>query len=127
MKGSFWRSIVVMCLAQGLATALSPGIGILASGFIGIYVACRLWFVDHPIVWWYDLLFLAVLVGTALGGAGIFAVICGVLPSTGYTTRACQSLGFERALWWHIWMLGVFGGILWFWLRLWIWWKLRQP
>ena len=73
MKGSLWRSIVVMCLAQGLATALSPDIGMAASTFIGIYVACRLWFVDHPIVWWYDLLFLAVLVGTALGGAGVFA------------------------------------------------------
>ncbi|MDZ7296310.1 MAG: hypothetical protein ONB14_12925 [candidate division KSB1 bacterium] len=126
MRDHIWRSVLIVCLLQGLATATSPYAGMLAGLFIGIYLACRLWFVDHPVVWGYDLMFCAILLGTALVGAGIYAGICAVLPFTGVTTRACQSLGFERALWLHLWMLGLIGGGFWLSIRLWTWWKLRR-
>jgi len=98
----------------------------LAGLFIGIYLAARLWFADHPATWWYDLAFCGVLLGTALGGAGIYAGICRALPFIDITTRACHSLGFERALWLHLWMLGFIGGGFWLSIRVWTWWKLRR-
>ena len=126
MKGNFWRSMMVICMAQGLATAISPYAGMIVGSFAAIYMASHLWFVDHPAVWWYDLLFFAVLVSTALIGAGVFASICAVLSLTGITTRACQSMGFEGALQLHIWILCLIGGIFWLSIRFWTWWKLRQ-
>jgi len=57
MKTPFWRSLVVACLVLGLATAISPKAGIVAGGFIAMYLVGSLFFVDHPVVWWYDALF----------------------------------------------------------------------
>lgn len=125
MKGSFWRSMLIICLVQGFTTAISPYAGMITGGLVGIYIASRLWFVDHPAVWWYDLLFFAVLIGIAIVGASVFAAICSILPFTGITTRACRSLSFERALWLHVSMLCLIGGIFWLSVRFWTWWKLR--
>ena len=125
MKGSFWRSVVIICLVQGLATALSPNAGMLAGGLIAIYLVGRLLFVEHPAVWWNNLLFFAVSSGIALLGAGVFALTCAALPLAGFTTRSCRVLSFERAILLHLWMLCLIGGIFWFSLRFWLWWRLR--
>jgi hypothetical protein len=126
MKTPFWRSVVVVCLVQGLATVISPHAGIVAGGFIAMYLVIRLFFVDHPVVWWYDALFFAVTIGVALLGAGVFAAVCAALPLTGITTRSCRIFSFERAILLNMWMLCLMGGIFWFSLRFWLWWKFRK-
>ena len=126
MRIPFWRVIVLMCLVQGLATAFSPIAGMLAGWFIALYLVIRLFFVDHPAAWWYDLLFLATAAGVALAGAVVFAAVCMGLPWTGITTRSCLDFSFERALVLHLTMLCVMGGILWLSLRTWLWWKFRK-
>lgn len=126
MKIPFWRSVALVCLVLGLATVISPHAGIVAGGFIAMYLVIRLFFVDHPVVWWYDLLFFAIASGVSLLGAGVFAGICTILPLTGFTTRSCQVLSFESAILLHLWMLCLIGGIFWFSLRFWIWWKFRN-
>ena len=125
MRREFWRSMLIICLLQGLATAVSPYAGMIVGVFIAGYLVSRMWFVDHPATWRYDLLFFIVLVGIALTAAGVFAGICAVLPVRVSTTRACLTLSFKRALWLHICMSGLIGGILWISIRLWTWWKLR--
>lgn len=126
MKSGFWRSLLVTCVALGIATAISPYAGLVAGGFISVFIATRFWFVDHPSIWWYDALYFAVLVATALVAAGVFAAVCALLPYTGITTRTCKSLGLLRAFWLHIWVLLLMGGVFWLSMRLWTWWKLRQ-
>jgi hypothetical protein len=126
MKTPFWRSVVIICLVQGFATALSPNAGIVAGGFIAMYLVIRLFFVDHPVTWQYDLLFFAIATGVALLGTGVFALVCTTLPLTGFTTRSCRALSFERATLLHLWMSCLMGGILWFSLRFWLWWKFRK-
>jgi hypothetical protein len=126
MKGSFWRPVLIICLVQGLATTLSPHAGFLAGGFIAMYLVVRLFFGRHPVAWWYDLLFFAIAIGIALLGAGVFALACAALPLTGFTTQSCRVLSFERATYLHMWMLCLIGGIFWFSLRFWLWWRLRK-
>lgn len=58
--------LLVVCLVLGLATAVSPNAGLVVGWFIAMYVVIRLFFVDHPVVWWYDALFFGVAVGIAL-------------------------------------------------------------
>ena len=116
---------MIACLVQGVATATSPHAGMLIAGFIGIYVASRMFFIDHPALWWYLLVFFGVLISVAAVGAGIFAGVCAVLPQAGVMTRACQSLSLGRALLQHISVSTLSGGLLWLSLRLWLWWKLR--
>jgi len=125
MNIGFWRSVVLLCLVQGLATAINSSLGMIAGLFIGIFLAVRWWFVDHPAIWWYDLLFWFLLFGLALVAAGIYAGICVVLPFANVTTRTCQSLGIARAFALHLWVLGLVGIIFWLW-HLWIWWRLRH-
>ena len=126
MRGYFWGSMVIACMALGPATAISPYAGMIVGSFVAVYTASLLFFADHPVVWWYHLLFFALLVSTVLVGAGVFASVCAVLPFTGIVTRACRSLGFGDALRLHIWVLCLIGGILWLSMHFWIWWKLRQ-
>lgn len=119
-------ALPVAGLVLGVAGSLSPYAGMLAGGFVGIYLASRMWFVDHPATWWYDLVFIAVLVGTALVGAATSAATCSILPLTGTTTRACVSLTLLGSLRLHLWVLCVTGGLTWFLMRLWAWGGLRR-
>lgn len=126
MRGHIWRSMIAICLVQGFATALSPYAGMVTGLFVAIYLASRFWFVDHPVILMYDLVFYVVLLVVAFLGAVVYAGFCHVLPFTGVTTRACQSLDFTHVLSLHAWMLGLIGGLLWLSLRTWAWWKLRN-
>ena len=120
MRKHRWRSLLVVCLVLGLATAVSPNAGLVVGWFIAMYVVIRLFFVDHPVVWWYDALFFGVAVGIALLGAGVFAVVCAALPLTGITTRSCRAFSVERAVLANLWTLCLMGGVFWFSLRLWL-------
>jgi len=122
----FWRSMVVICLLQGVATTVNPYVGMLAGMFIGLYLATHLWFEDHPATWWYDLILCATLGSAALGGAGAYVGICQMLRFAGIATGVCQSLGFARAFWLHLSMIGFIGGGFWLSVRLWAWWRLRR-
>jgi hypothetical protein len=126
MRKHQWRSLLVVCLVLGLATAVSPNAGLVVGWFIAMYVVIRLFFVDHPVVWWYDALFFGVAVGIALLGAGVFAGVCAALPLTGITTRSCRTFSVERAILANLWTLCLMGGVFWFSLRLWLWWKFRK-
>lgn len=126
MRDHIWRSMTVICLVQGFATALSPYAGMVAGLFVAIYLASRFWFVDHPVILMYDLVFYVVLLVVAFLGAVVYTGICYALPFTGVTTRTCQSLDFTHALCLHAWILGLIGGLLWLLLRTWVWWKLRH-
>jgi|YNPNPStandDraft_1061719.scaffolds.fasta_scaffold58035_1 hypothetical protein len=125
MNSSFWRSVALLCLIQGLATAINPSLGMSAGLFVGIFLAARWWFVDYPAIWWYDLLFWLLILGVALVAASIYTGICAILSFASVTTRVCQSLGLARAFALHVWVLGLVGAIFWLW-HLWIWWKLRR-
>jgi|GEM_PF-2200064 len=121
-----WLSLVIACFIQGIATAISPYAGMFAGVCIGTYLAARLWYVDHPVTWRYDLAFWITLVSVATLAAGVNAVVCSLLPITGWTTRACRSLSLERVVWLHLWMICLVAGILWLYGRLRIWWGLRR-
>jgi hypothetical protein len=54
MKERTWISVVILCLAIGLATAVSPHAGLDVRGFVMIYLVVRLFAVDHPVVGWHD-------------------------------------------------------------------------
>lgn len=125
MKAGFWRSAALLCLVQGLATAFSAELGMSVGLFVGIFLAVRWWFVDHPVHWWYDFLFGCLLFGAAVLATGTYVGTCAILPIARITTRACQSLGVARALALHLWVLGLIGIIFWLW-HLWILWKLRH-
>lgn len=126
MNSSTWRSIVALCLVLGGATVISPNLGMLAGIFVGLFLASSLWFVDHPAIWWYDLLFIAVLGVTALGASLIHVGTCVVMPMTGYVTRGCVTLDFRDAFLLNLWIVGIVGVAFWMIFRLWIWWKFRN-
>lgn len=126
MKVDFWwRSVAILCLVQGLATVFNPILGMVVGIYVGICLAVRWWFMDHPARWWYDLLFWGLLLGLALVATGIYTGSCAILSSAHVTTRTCQSLGIARALASHLCVLGLVGVIFWLW-HLWTLWKLRD-
>ncbi len=126
MKNSTWRSLVIVCPTLELATAVSPNAGLVVGGFSAMYLVLSLFLVDHPVIWWYDLLYLAIAIGVALLGAGVFAATCAALPLTGITTHSCRVFSFGRVILLHLWTLCLVGGIFWFALRVWLWWKFRR-
>jgi hypothetical protein len=117
---------LIICLVQGLTAAISPYAGMFADEFIAIYLVSQVWFIDHPYVWWYDLVVCALLMVMALLGATAYSGICTALPILGITPRTCQSFSFGRVFFMHLWMLGSTGGLLWLAIRIWMWWKLRR-
>lgn len=125
MKVGFWRSVALLCLVQGLATAFSATLGMGVGLFFGIFLAVRWWFVDHPARWWYDLLFWCLLFSLAVTATGMYIGICAILPIAHVTTKTCQSLGVARALTLHLWTMGLVGVIFWLW-HLGLQWKLRH-
>ena len=93
MRKHQWRSLLVVCLVLGLATAVSPNAGLVVGWFIAMYVVIRLFFIDHPVVWWYDALFFGVAVGIALLGAGVFAGVCAASSGSRYVYGYGGSFG----------------------------------
>jgi hypothetical protein len=122
---AFWPRLLAAVLILGIATSFSPYAGGLAALYIGIYLTIRLWFINHPLTWRYDATFWVTLAGVAILGAVVYAGICAVLPAAGITTRSCRTLGFERAVWLHLWMIAPGGGVLWLYARLKFWWGAR--
>ena len=125
MRSHFWRSTLIACLIQGLATAISPYLGMMVGAGIGFYVVSRLVLIARAAVWWYDLSVVAVLISIALVSTSMFAGICLGLPFTGITTRACRAMSFGRAALLNLWTIALIGGAIWIAFRLWLWRKLR--
>jgi len=121
MNRHAWLPLFVTCVIQTLATTISPYAGAWAAIGIGIYLAARLWFVDHPVTWRYDLAFWLALASVSVMAAGLRAGICTVLPVTGYTTQSCRSLSFEDAVWLHLATIGGVAAIFWLYGRYKIW------
>jgi len=121
-----WLLLSVACVVQALATTISSSAGLFAGVCIGAYLAARLWFVDHPLTWWYDLTFWIAVVGVAVMAAGLRAGICTVLPVIGYTMRSCLSLSFKDAVWLHLGTIGYVAAIFWMYGRVRVWWGSRH-
>lgn len=113
--------LVVASLIQAAATTLSLNAGLTIGLCVGVYLTARLWFVDHPVTWRYDLAFWATLLGVAVVATALRAGLCSVLPIIGLTTRSCRTAHLEQVLWLHIWVIGGSAALLWLYARLKIW------
>lgn len=104
---------------------VSPYLVMFIAAWTGIYMGAIWWLTDHPVDWWYDLVFFAVLFGLAITSAITSVAICSMLLSFGVTTSTCQALSFGRRFALAAWVLGLAGVFFWLW-HLWIVWKLRR-
>lgn len=115
------RPLIVASLIQAAATTLSLNAGLTIGLCLGVYLVVRLWFVDHPVTWRYDLVFWCTLLGVALFATALRGGLCLVLPIIGLTTRSCRTAHLEQALWLHLWAVGGSAALLWSYGRLKIW------
>lgn len=122
MNRSPWLLLSVACAAQALATTISTSAGLFAGVCIGVYLAARLWFVDHPLIWWYDVVFWIAVTGVAVLAAALRTGICAMLPITGYTMRSCRSLSFQNATWLHLATIGGMAAVFWVYGHVGLWW-----
>ena len=125
MSKNLTRFVLLSCLGMGLAMVVSPYLVMFVAAWIGIYIGAMWWPSKHPVVWWYDLGFFALLLGLALTSTVTSVAICKILFSFGATTSVCQTLSFGRRFVLAAWVLGLAGVIFWMW-HLWIVWKLRR-
>ena len=123
--GPLLRRLLLLAAIQGLATTFSQPVGFLFGIAIGVSIAILAWSLEHPVVWWYDLLFALSVAATAVASTGIYAGVCSGASAVGYTLSTCAQLGVGDALRMHLAVLCASSFPLWLALRVWVWASLR--
>lgn len=124
--GPLLRRLLLLAAIQGLATTFSQPVGFLFGIAIGVCIAIIVWSREHPVVWWYDLLFALALAASAVASTGVYLGVCSLVSAASYTLSTCALLGVRDALRMHLAVLCASGCPLWLVLRVWVWALLRR-